>query len=249
MTAQVNEERAQICVWFASTNLVASLTSNWQQLHCRECPEWVKIPGKWDKGREKRLKCLLLLHSPPLTHLGDRESWKCICSVEFEEKRLWANVWGAKLGVLESLKHTFGWNTTLCKEQVAGKTHKNVTSNKLVTRLKVRPNLAGTILLRFTEFWLRENMAISQMAVDMNQGQMPTMAQMIWIFLLTAGCLKQPYRELIFMQSVLLNISLRHNRFCTKHKSNPFYSKSPLNTKLVFLRENGENCTTVRISS
>ena len=126
MTAQVNEERAQICVWFASTNLVASLTSNWQQLQCRECPEWVKIPGKWDKGREKRLKCLLLLHSPPLTHLGDRESWKCICSVEFEEKRLWANVWGAKLGFLESLKHTFGWNTTLCKEQVAEKTHKNV---------------------------------------------------------------------------------------------------------------------------
>ena len=34
-----------------------------------------------------------------------------------------------------------------------------------VTRLKVKSNVAGTILLRFTEFWQLENkMAISEMA-------------------------------------------------------------------------------------
>ena len=118
------------------------------------------------------------------THLDDRESWKCISPSQSSslKKVTLGKCVGSQIRVFRIFKaHIWVKYHSVCWKQVP-------TGGKLTTRnmsllirftmylqtnwsqsgtFESRSILAGTDLLRFTEFWLREkilNMSISQMA-------------------------------------------------------------------------------------
>ena len=162
---------------FSSTTLVTKRERG------QACRAIAKSFSTVQSGSRSLGKCLFAL--PPTahwtldwTHLGDRESWKCIHTAPALGKCV-----GSQIRVFRIFKaHIWVKYRTVSARNRFQRGGKLTTPNmSLLIRFRMylqtnwsqsgtfesRSILAGTDLLRFTEFWLREkilSMSISQMA-------------------------------------------------------------------------------------